>query len=62
MVDGLPELGNMAVTMMACMGPAAETELTFMQALGSTDGFKIVGNQLRTYKDDAEVLIFNRAN
>ncbi len=58
-VDGRPELGNLAMTMMACADDM-NTEMRFMQALEESVNYKVIGGQLRTYSSEQEeLLIFN---
>jgi putative lipoprotein len=60
-VDGRPELGNLAMTMMACADDM-NTEVRFMQALGESVNYKVISGQLRTYNSEQEeLLIFSAA-
>ncbi len=60
--EGLPEIGDVAMTMMACADTMA-LEQEFVAALNASEAYKIIDGQLRTYgADGTELLIFDQGN
>ena len=60
MSGAMLELGNLAVTMRACMS-GMETERAFLDGLGAVNRYEIAGSTLTLYADDDPLLRFEAA-